>query len=185
MIPSRNKLRFNIAPGDRQVWAIGMVTVQWTLIEMWVTSYGHGLSVVIDDEKVREKFDQTRAFEIRLDQVEALAQLHLEPATWVALKALFVRVKNAKFMRDRIVHGTWGGIPHQGKYEQLATRNWVKPRQLFEWKLDYPGIMGVVKTIDGLANDFLMFMLNNAGGKKDNVTLQDALRHTLRKPDPT
>lgn len=182
MITARNKLRFQIAPGDRQVWAIGMVAIQWTLIENWVGSLGHGLTEITGDTQAREQFDQTRAFSSRLEQVEALAEMHLQPAAWATLKALFIRIKDAKFMRDRIIHGSWSGTPSG---QQLSTFNWLKPRQPFEWKLDYSGIVKVVRLIDDLANGLFMFAVNNAGGKTNNITLQDALRHTQRKQDPT
>jgi hypothetical protein len=44
------------------VWAIGMVAVQWTLIEGWVTSFGHCLAEVFEDQQARMAFDRTRAF---------------------------------------------------------------------------------------------------------------------------
>ncbi|MBR0735172.1 hypothetical protein JQ636_38365 [Bradyrhizobium japonicum] len=38
MIPTnaRKKFQFNVTPSDRQLWAIGMVIVQWTSIEQMV-----------------------------------------------------------------------------------------------------------------------------------------------------
>jgi hypothetical protein len=181
MITARNKLRFQIAPGDRQVWAIGMVAIQWTLIENWNTSLGIGLTEITGDKAAREQFDQTRPFSSRLEQVEALAELHLQVAAWATLRALFLRIKDAKFMRDRIIHGTWSGAPNA---VNLSTFHWNKPQQPFEWKLDYTGILKVVRLIDELAHGLSMFLINNAGGKTDSITLQDALRHTRRTQDP-
>jgi hypothetical protein len=177
MITARNKLRFQIAPGDRQVWAIGMVAIQWTLIEKWISTFGIGLTEIAGDKAAREQFDQTRAFSLRLEQVETLAELHLQPTTWTILRAIFLRIKDAKLQRDRIIHGAWSGTPDGAK---VSTFNWEKPQHGFEWKLDYAGVLKVVRVIDDLAHSLFLFVINNGGGKKDNITLQDALRHTRR-----
>ena len=182
MITARNKLRFQIAPGDRQVWAIGMVAIQWTLIEKWITTFGIGITEVTGEKAAREQFDITRAFNMRLDQVEALCERHLQPATWATLRAIFLRIKDAKVQRDRIIHGAWSGTPTGTK---LSVFSWEKPQHAFEWKLDYGGTLKVVKLIDDLAHQLFLFMLSNKGEMTTEFTLQDALRHTLRKPDPS
>jgi hypothetical protein len=51
MIPTnaRKKFNFNVAPSDRQLWAIGMVIVQWTSIEQMVKV---PVGLVNDQERV-------------------------------------------------------------------------------------------------------------------------------------
>ena len=42
---ARKKLRFQITPSDGQLWAIGMVAVQWTAIESFITVFAHAAKI--------------------------------------------------------------------------------------------------------------------------------------------
>jgi hypothetical protein len=76
---ARKKFRFDVVPSDRQLWAIGMVVVQWTAVEQMVKTFVHSFTNEDDrDDSVRKVFDSTRSMSIRLDQWEELAKLHVE-----------------------------------------------------------------------------------------------------------
>jgi hypothetical protein len=112
MIPTnaRKKFQFNVAPSDRQLWAIGMVSVQWTYIEQMVKVFVHAMTDENDpNDPVREQFDSTRSMQIRLDQWEELTRKHIQISWQHPILELIKETRQVQDMRDKVVHGTWGG----------------------------------------------------------------------------
>ena len=80
---SRKKFKFDVTPSDRQLWAIGMVVVRWTLIENLVKAFVHVFTDEDDaDDPVRKAFDATRSMQLRLDRWQELSRQHLQ-TEWV------------------------------------------------------------------------------------------------------
>ena len=76
---------------------------------------------------------------------------------------------------------------------ELAAQLEQIPRKQIEYKgvvfeeMDLDAVIArrpQIVLIDELAHGLSMFLINNAGGKTDSITLQDALRHTRRTQDP-
>ena len=65
----RKKFRFQVTPSDAQLMAIGLVAVQWSILESYIKAIAHGL---FQDDAAREKFDQTLVFRHRLRIVRDL-----------------------------------------------------------------------------------------------------------------
>jgi len=106
MFPSRKKFRSKVVPSDRQLWAIGMVAVQWSAVEAMSKIYVQGLTD--ENEPARLEFEKTWSSGPRLDQWERLAQERVQPPWKGPLLKLINEVRQAQELRDKIIHGTWG-----------------------------------------------------------------------------
>ena len=86
MIPTsaRTKFKFQVTPSDRQLWAIGMVVVQWTVIEEYIKIFVHAFTDENNaNDPIRQVFDSTRSLQLRLDQWEELSRQHIQ-AEWLS-----------------------------------------------------------------------------------------------------
>jgi hypothetical protein len=172
MIPTnaRKKFIFNVAPSDRQLWAIGMVVVQWTYIEQMVKVFVHSFTDENDAaDPIREQFDSTRSMQIRLDQWEKLTKQYIQTSWQSPMLDLINEIRQVQDMRDKIVHGTWAGKEGGGETsveEAHGAFSWGKPGHPFSWKLDYHGLLTVAQRIDKLHNDMFQFAFR-AGGQTE------------------
>jgi hypothetical protein len=184
---ARKKFKFQVVPSDRQLWAIGMVAVTWTGIEFMVITQVHALTEKADRE--REIFDSTHSMDSRLDQWEELARRKIMQPWQTDLLRLVNEAKQVKELRDKIIHGMWGGKqnegpPESGKTEAHGPFRWGKPHAPFSWKLDYGGILQVALRIDMLQAQLFEFCFQAAGVKHgDSFMFDAALKRISRKPD--
>jgi len=181
MLPNaRKKFRFQVQPSDRQLWAIGMVAVQWTGIEFMLTSCAQGLTD--DGEPERTKLDSTRAMDARLDQFEELVKKRVLPDWQKRLLELTNEARQVKELRDKIVHGMWGSKQNSSAEETDAhgAFRWGKPQVPFNWKLDYGSILKVALRIDGLQYQLMSFSFDaNGGDKGQGVLLGGSLKKIM------
>lgn len=175
MFPTRKKFQFQVTPSDRELWAIGMVAVQWSLLENWMNTCVIGL--VQFDPEARKVYDQTHSLEARIEQWRHLAKTEMLEPYRSSMLALINRVAETKQMRDRIIHGTWSSN------DPVATVTMGgKPKHPFQWRLNYGKIKEVAHRIDSMMIDIMSFLATVAPDKS-NVTGETALRHTLRRQD--
>jgi hypothetical protein len=107
VLPSRRKqFKFAMPPTDNELWAIGAIAVQWSQLETIIKAFVHAL---MDDADQRKAFDSTRAVDQRLDQWQATVEREILPEHLPRILALIRKVRDAKFQRDRVMHGTWTG----------------------------------------------------------------------------
>ena len=168
LIPTnaRKKFNFNVAPSDRQLWAIGMVIVQWTSVEQMVKVFVHALTNENDpNDPVRRRFDTTRPMQARLDQLAELTKQLVQPSWQTPLLDLINQIRQVQDMRDKIVHGTWSDKENAQEVstEAHGPFSWGKPGHPFSWKLDYQGILGVALRIDSLQKEMFDFAFRAAG----------------------
>jgi len=190
MLPSRRKeLRFQLPPSNNELWAIGVVAVQWTHIEMYMLGFVHAL---IPDSSAPERqvFDTTRAFDQRIDQWEVLIRRDIAEPHASNLLAVTQRIKNAQQMRDRIMHSTWSGklTPDNEDLQARGVFNWSKPHARFEWNLDFGKLMYVARTLDAILIDILEktgWTQLSATRPNQFTTLGDALQRIRRIPNPS
>jgi hypothetical protein len=181
MIPTnaRKKFRFNMAPSDRQLWAIGAVVVQWTAIEQFVKVFAHSFTDEEDpDDEVRKHFDNTRSMQMRLDQLEDLSKTKLNPPWIPKMLTLLNEIRQVQDMRDKIVHGTWGDkneAPKAGS-DTHGTFSLGRPGHPFDWRLDYGGIVQVALRIDALQAAMFDFAIQANGTTSEQFTFGSALR---------
>ncbi len=175
MFPSRQQFKFQITPSDRQLWAIGVVAVTWTLIENEMQMVVSGLCR--DDPESLATFEKTRSFKIRLGLLKAMVEQKMASPHKENFLALIQETKATQQLRDRIIHGIWGD---EAPGTLASPFNWAKPYQPFEWKLDFGGIKKVALRIDGLAAQWYEAILLGESG--DNILMSDALQRKCHKP---
>lgn len=176
MLPSKDKFKFQVAPSDRQLWAIGLVVVTWTHIEQLIQVVAHSLTTETSPERI--EFNQTRAFKLRLDQVKAIIEAELRPPYRETFLNLVAETRITQDLRDKIVHNSWGGGGTDGS-DARGVFNWSKPRPAFDWKLDFGGIKAVAVRIDALAYAWNIAVIEDETGS--NILFSAALqrkRHT-------
>jgi hypothetical protein len=189
MLPSRKKFRFQAVPSDRQLWAIGMVAVQWSLLEGHIKGVAHGLYGV--DAASRDEFDQTLVFRHRLRMVRDLISNKIMEPFRTDLLAIIDRVGSIAQERDKIIHGTWSSTqppPPQPddpppSHEATHVSGTAKPKPAFEWKLNYERILETALKIDGVTFD-LMNYLAHVVGRPRQFLMSEALRRISRNPHP-
>lgn len=181
MIPNnaRKKFRFNPAPSDRQLWAIGVVVVQWAAIEEMVKVFVHSFTDKKNpNDPLRKQFDAIRPMQKRIDVWEDLSKVGLKPEWVRSMLEIINETRNIQDLRDKIVHGTWGD---KKTVEQGADTHGPfslgKPGHPFDWKLDYGGILNVAVRIDHLhARMFDLALTANGEGQVPQFRFGDALR---------
>jgi hypothetical protein len=187
VLPSRRKqFKFQMPPTDNELWAIGAIAVQWSQLEIFITTFVHALTEKDSDE--RKIFDTTRAVDQRLNQWQALVEREILPEYQPRLLALIKRVKDAKFLRDRVMHGIWTGSPTDAPegFASSSVFNWATvPRKSFEWNLDFGKLMKVALLIDTCIFDILSGFARPLMGPSEFATLDDALQRIRRTPRPT
>jgi hypothetical protein len=185
MFPSRKKFRFQVTPSDSQLWAIGMVAVQWSLLEGHLKA-AHGLCG--DDAATREKFDQTLVFRLRLRMVRDLIDRTIMEPFRNDLIAIIDRTGALALERDRIIHGTWSSSkPPPAKPDEpgpldeaTEVSGSANPKPAFEWKLTYERLLETARKIDSLHGE-LMNYLARIVGNPPTFLMSDALRR-ISKP---
>lgn len=188
-LPSRRKqFKFQLPPSDNELWAIGAIAVQWSQLEMFITVFVHALTE--KDSNERKIFDSTRAVDQRINQWQAAVEREIPPQHQTAILTVIRKVKDAKFLRDRVMHGTWTG-DHTEAPDGLvnsAVFNWaLGTRKPFEWNIDFGKLTKVALLIDACIHDLLVSarMFDESITRPDQfVTLDASLQHIRRTPRP-
>jgi hypothetical protein len=176
-----------MAESDAQLMAIGLVAVQWSILESYLKAIAHGL---FQDDAAREKFDQTLVFRHRLRIVRDLIDERVMAPFSGDLIAIIDRIGALALERDRIIHGTWSSDqpapvepdnpgPNDRATHVSAT---AKPKPAFEWKLDYGRIMETASKIAAVPREISEYLVN-AMGRPPNFLMSDALKRISRKTD--
>ena len=164
MLPSRKKFRFDVPPTDRQIWAIGMVTVQWSALEMWTRSFVHALN--------GQGYRQFR---------DTVLQ-KVKPAYQHALLAIIDRITGLQQERDRIVHGAWADT---GPETPISVFHFGKPRKPFDWRLNFGQIVDVASKIERLSCELVDYAMKHLPKPTPaQFSFADALQYILNKPEP-
>ena len=107
VFPSRNGYPYTPGVPDRQLWAIGMIVVQWSMTELIVSQKIRDLAQ--NDEQLLKEHAKKRNFQQQIVFWVSLIESKLQdPLRSDSLK--FVeRVRNLSSKRDEIIHRAWGG----------------------------------------------------------------------------
>ncbi len=105
--PSRNRYPMSPAVPDRQLWAIGMIVVQWSMTEWTIDVQTRKL--ISDDKVDLAQYTALRSFQQRLAFWRTQIELkHAEPLR-SHLLAFIPAVQALNSQRDEVVHRLWGG----------------------------------------------------------------------------
>lgn len=185
----RKKFRFQVTPSNSQLLAIGLVAVQWSILENYLKMIVYGLCQ--DDADARDKFDQTLVFRHRLRMVrDVITEKVMAPFSG-DLVAIIDRIGALALERDRIIHGTWSSDqpappePDNPGPNDRATRvsSTAKPKPAFEWRLDYSRIVETASKIAAVPAEISEYLVN-VMGRPPNFWMSDALKHISRKASP-
>jgi hypothetical protein len=112
--PSRNHYPFNPGITDRQLWAIGMVVVQWSMTEMIVDGQIRGL--IGPDQALTAEFARHRNFQSKMDFWQSQIELNVSEPRRSSSLALARRIRDLNSQRDEVVHRAWGGGMQAGSW---------------------------------------------------------------------
>jgi len=109
VFPSRSPRRFPFEPGvpDRQLWAIGMIVVQWSMTETIVDNSIHAL--IAGDAELMQEFKTSRNFQQKLILWQTLLELKATEPLKTNVAALMPAIQALSSQRDDVVHRCWGG----------------------------------------------------------------------------
>jgi hypothetical protein len=186
---ARKKFRFRMPISNRQLRAIGMVAVQWSLLEGHIKGLAHGLYG--DDGTGRAEFDQMVVFKLRHRMMRDLIDRKIMEPFRTDLLGIVDSMGSLAGERDKIIHGTWSSTqppPPDAdapppSLEATHVFGTAKPKRAFDWALNYERILDTALKIDAVSFD-LMNYLAHVAGKPNQFLMSDALRRILRKPNP-
>lgn len=176
----RKKIRFQLPPSDNELWAIGVVAVQWSQVETFMVGFVHAM--VPETSPDRKSFDETYSFETRCEQWKNLIRDRIKEPSATQLSEVVRRVRNAQQMRDRIMHASWSGKLTKDN-EDLSSKgvlNWSKPRSPFDWDIDFGKLMHVINTILVDLLSVTGWAQLSAARPAQAVLLSDALRQIMK-----
>ncbi len=107
--PARAPHKFPFDPGvpNKQLWAIGMIVVQWSMTEMIIES--NSLLLIAGDADLLKEYRMRRNFQQRLVLWETLLELRGEEPAKSTARALIPTIQALSSQRDEVVHRSWGG----------------------------------------------------------------------------
>jgi hypothetical protein len=174
--PSRSHSMFPYSPGvpDRQLWAIGMVVVQWGMTEFIIEQQIDDL--IGNDAALKDEYRKIRNFKQSLDFWQRLAEAKLADPLRPQTASLIKRIKNVRDQRDKIVHKIWGGGMQEGTWanpeghpttDAALLRDKNEPykgksqdaRNTLSWRLTFGGIRKIAMEIATLNRDLLQTFL--------------------------
>jgi hypothetical protein len=166
--PSRGP--FNPGVSNRQLWAIGMIVVQWGMAEFIRNQSIHNL--IRDDSKLTAEYKSLR----RSDQITKFWKMLVEIKTQEPEQTknlhFITRFQGLNDKRDNVVHRMWGGgieadtlgapsnAPttdsslHRKRDEKKKTKS-RDGRANLVWYLDYSGLREIAHDIGQLNQDIL------------------------------
>jgi hypothetical protein len=116
VFPSRRPDTYPYTPGvpDRQLWAIGMVVVQWGMTETLIEQQTRLL--VGDDKDALQQYEKLRNARQRIDFFRSQIALKMQDPLRSRAEALVQRIQNLNAKRDNVIHRLWGGGMQAGTW---------------------------------------------------------------------
>jgi len=105
--PSRNRYPMNPAVPDRQLWAIGMIVVQWSMTEWSIDVQTRKL--ISEEKDLLVQYERQRNFQQRLAFWQSLIEDKMPEPLRSQLLALIPIAQALSSQRDEVVHRLWGG----------------------------------------------------------------------------
>jgi hypothetical protein len=174
--------------GDQELWAIGMVAVQWSILEGHIKAVAHGLFG--DDNAARVEFDNALGFQRRLRMLREPIDRRVINLFRADLIDIVDYIGAIAIGRDKIIHGTWSSHqpppprPDEPRPSDETTHvsTTAKPRTTLDWRISYDRTIAAVPKIDA-ASSRLSNYLASVVGKPSLFLMSDALQRISRPPD--
>jgi hypothetical protein len=171
VFPSRHLFSHVPAVPDRQLWAIGMIVVQWGMAEFIRETAVANL--IADDEALKGEFKNLRNSEQKTKLWKReVAQKVNEPTRSLQL-GLITRYEALNENRDQIIHRLWGGgmeptswgavgsgeLTDAGlmrlREEKMKTKS-TDARATMRWRLDFAGLRRIGIQMSELNRDLIL-----------------------------
>jgi hypothetical protein len=106
--PSRgSNYPFDPGVSNRQMWAIGMIVVQWSMTETIIED--NARSLITDDQSLLAEYRAIRNFQQRLAFWQTQVELKLQNPIKSQVLNLIPTIQALNSQRDEVVHRLWGG----------------------------------------------------------------------------
>jgi hypothetical protein len=155
--PPRHLFSFNPGVPDRQLWAIGMIVVQWSITEFIRDQ--QSLDLIGGNIELKTKYEALRNARQKNEVWKTLVEYRMtEPLRSQALK-LIERVRNLNEQRDDVIHHLWGdGALLRNGDEKLKTKS-TDAQNTMRWRLTFDGLRKIALAMATLNRDlFLTFV---------------------------
>jgi hypothetical protein len=167
--PSRGP--FNPGVPNRQLWAIGMIVVQWGMAEF--IREQSTFSLMGDDSKLIEEYRRLRNSEQKTNFWKTLVETKMQEPERTKNFEFVTRFEALKNQRDDIIHRLWGGgmetgtlgapdnatttdaALHRNRSEKMKTKS-KDARANLRWRLTFTGLRDIAQNIAQLNHDILM-----------------------------
>jgi len=117
--PSREPFPYNPAVTDRQLWAVGMIVVQWSMTEFIIDN--HIRKLIANDQQLTEQLNAARRFQQMADLWESQIKINVQESLRAEALELVRRARDLNSQRDEVIHRAWGGGIQGGSW---ATENY-------------------------------------------------------------
>jgi len=167
--PSRNRFVYDPGISDRQLWAIGMVVVQWSMTEWFIDMSIRNL--IAGDQSLIKEYEKVRKFQSVVAFWKTQLELKTNEPFRAHMLALVPRVQALSSQRDEVVHRMWGGgmeanspsatvlesadaglMPHAGEKTKASAQEGPIP---FTWKADFQRLRRMAAEMAALNQDLL------------------------------
>ena len=168
IFPTRTGFVFDLGISDRQLWALGMVVVQWSLTEMLILQSVRDISN--SDNDVQNRVSSARNFRAKIDiwreQIKGSNTSQNSLLLGLAERALNLSARRAELM-----HRPWAGGMQQGSpaaedhptSDAFATKkpgekigNSDGPRSVMSWNATFIDIRKVARDLAALNRDLAL-----------------------------
>src|SRR5262245_3211633 len=112
--PSRNVFPSNPAVSDRQLWAIGMVVVQWSMAELFIENLIRQL--IGSDQALAEQRAAAWAFQPTANFWQSQIESKMTDPQRTQALTLLAKARNLNSQRDEVMHRGWGGGMQGGSW---------------------------------------------------------------------
>lgn len=105
--PARHLFPMNPAVSDRQLWALGMIVVQWSMTEYFIDLDTRKL--IGADQDTMTEYNKCRNFQQVLQFWKSQVEGKQKEPTRSQLLALVPQIQALNAQRDEVIHRMWGG----------------------------------------------------------------------------
>jgi hypothetical protein len=107
--PSRTPQNYPFDPGvsNRQLWAIGMIMVQWSMTETIIEDNTRKL--IGENDSLLDEYRRQEGFRKRLAFWRTQVELKVEEPIRSQILAIFSTIQALHAQRDEVAHRLWGG----------------------------------------------------------------------------